>query len=506
MTKPKALCLIRISTEAQEIEEQRKQTLQMAYDDGYKPEEVVVVGGVGSAIKCDDAYMKNLNDTYQLLEANKSIECVYAWEVSRIGRRESLLHQFREYLVNHKIQLKIRVGGLVLLDADGNESFGVKIAFSLFAAMAVAEMETKKARFKRSKDRNTQLGRCNGNAILYGYTVNEDGFYIVDKDQAPVIRMIYKMYASGKYSIASMCEELISQGYTANGKKLNPVTIGGWLRQGDAYLGIGKVKYPQILDHDVVDAVRKQLKNAVHNVSRASRRIMYGSKLLRCECGRYLCGTNKSYACSHVIMADRLRIAGEESCPYNMYVSSDIVDGLLWKVCRDIHIMRLGDIGNERIEETKAEIKVIAKKLAVLQGKVAEFETKKKRLTSAYVLGDFDDKEYEAVKNKLMEKHAGLLEEQMCLMDRYTALMEYLEPDSVKGPEADPETVTNEIEARNDRKEMNMLIRKYITGGRVIRTTHDGFKAYRIEIESVIGNRCFIFMPFRRKGNNVIEE
>lgn len=503
MVKPKALCIIRISTEAQEIEEQRKQTIQMALDDGYEKDEIVVVGGVASAIKCDDAYMKNLNETYKLLEEHDTIKCIYAWEVSRIGRKESILHQFREYLVAHRIQLKIRVGGLVLLDDDGRESIGVKIAFSLFAAMAVAEMETKKARFKRSKDRNRAQGRMNGGSILFGYTTDSNGFFIIQKEDAALVRTIYRMYASGRYSIHSLTEELISQGYTHHGDCLNPATVGGWLRYADSYAGKGEIKYPQLLDQALVDKVKAQLKNAINSTPRASKKIYFASRLLKCECGRYLCGKSNSYTCASNATRSKLLLMGRTVCEYAISPGVPMIDNLLWSIAREIHLERLGELSEERIKETKAEIDILAKKLAFLNSKIAGFDTKKKRLTSAYVLGDFNDEEFEALKKKLLDGHTRLLEEQLTMMNRYISLMGFLDENNVKV--GDPEEMIRDIEARNDRKEMNEIIRKYITGGMVKRSEYQGFKGFEIEVVSVVGARRFMYMARRKNGEKMIE-
>lgn len=503
MTTPKALCIIRISTEAQEIEEQRKQTIQMALDDGYGEDEIIVVGGVASAIKCDDAYMKNLNETYKLLEEHDSIKCIYAWEVSRIGRKESVLHQFREYLVSHRIQLKIRVGGLVLLDEEGKESFGVKIAFSLFAAMAVAEMETKKARFKRSKDRNRSRGRANGGGILLGYTVDSNGFFTIQKEDAEMVRTIYRMYATGQYSLNTLTKELISQGYTHHGLCLNPGSISCWLRSGDSYVGKGKVKYPQLLDQALVDKVKAQLKNAINNTPRASKQIYFASRLLKCECGRYLCGVTHSYTCAGNALKGRLIVMDRPVCEYGVCPSIPVIDNLLWSIAREIHIKRLGERSKEQVKEIKAEINVLAKKLAFLNTKLGEFDMKKKRLTTAYVMGDFDDQEFEALKKKLLDGHAKLLDEQLTMMDRMTSLTNFLDEKGVKT--GDREEIIQDIEARNDRKEMNEIIRKYITGGMVRKTKYEGFKAFEIEVVSVVGVRRFMYLSHRKKGKKMIE-
>ena len=194
---------------------------------------------------------------------------------------------------------------------------------------------------------------------------------------------------------------------------------------------------------------------------------------------------------------------GRDACEYAINPGVSVIDDLLWSIAREIHLERLGELSKERVKETKAEINIIAKKLAFLNRKIAEFDTKKKRLTSAYVLGDFNDKEFEALKKKLLDGHTQLLEKQLTMMNRYTSLMGFLDENNVKV--GDPEEMICDIESRGDRKEMNEIVRKYITGGVIKRSEYQGFKGFEIEVVSVVGTRRFIYMAHRKKGKKMIE-
>lgn len=81
--------------------------------------------------------------------------------------------------------------------------------------------------------------------------------------------------------------------------------------------------------------------------------------------------------------------------------------------------------------------------------------------------------------------------------------MGFLDENNVKV--GDPEEMIRDIEARNDRKEMNEIIRKYITGGMVKRSEYQGFKGFEIEVVSVVGTRRFMYMAHRKNGEKMIE-
>lgn len=148
----KVIALIRTSTIQQEIDSQREEVLSLILSDGYSMDEIEVVGEKGaSAIKMDEAYLKNINRVYELIE-QQPIKAVYAWAIDRIGRNRTMLNDFRETLIGKHIQLIIKNPELRLLNPDGSENSGIGLAFSLFAEMAVQEMQQKKARFARAKN------------------------------------------------------------------------------------------------------------------------------------------------------------------------------------------------------------------------------------------------------------------------------------------------------------------------------------------------------------------
>ena len=160
--------MVRVSTVRQEIDAQRRELEQLATADGWRSEDLIVIEGVGaSAIKLNEIYMNEMEELYNTIEGN-DIGAVYAWEISRIGRNEEILMRFKNFMIEHNVQLVIKNPSLRLLNPDGTVNSGIELAFSLFCTMAKQEMQLKQERFKRAKARNKAEGKFTGGRIKLG--------------------------------------------------------------------------------------------------------------------------------------------------------------------------------------------------------------------------------------------------------------------------------------------------------------------------------------------------
>ena len=254
----KAIGLIRTSTARQEVESQKSEVISLIKADGYSDKDIIVVGCAGaSAIKIDEQYQQNIEEVYRIIDEG-NVACVYAWGIDRIGRNEEVLMQFKNKLISKKVNLKIKNPSLSLLDDDGTVNQGVELAFSLFATMAKQEMETKKARFKRAKERNKKEGKFNGGRIMFGYSTDENGFFVENEEQSKVVRYIFTEYANSAKSTAKIAQEvqelkLVKQ-YS---QKKSADHFVQEVLKNEAYLG-GSV-YPRIITDEMFYAAKQKL-------------------------------------------------------------------------------------------------------------------------------------------------------------------------------------------------------------------------------------------------------
>ena len=74
----KAILLIRVSTEAQDLVQQREQVVDAAKRDGY--DELILIEDKESAVKLSEEERNGLNRLKETIEHDSSVNVVYAYE------------------------------------------------------------------------------------------------------------------------------------------------------------------------------------------------------------------------------------------------------------------------------------------------------------------------------------------------------------------------------------------------------------------------------------------
>lgn len=388
----KVIAFVRVSTSSQEIEEQTNQLLDYIKRDGWNENDVILVGAKGaSAIKEDDEYMKCINEIYALINGG-SIACVYCWELSRILRNKVTGNKLISFLEDKKIQLKIMQPSLYLLDPITKEiNTGMELAITLFITLAEQEMKVKKARFARTKARNSREGKYNGgHTIPYGYGVDENGFFYPN-DDADVVRQCFEKYASGKFSLERLAKEMNQLGY-------DNITYS-WLHRvlsSPIYVGKGKNTdrvYPRIISDELFDMVANQLKANTSSMPRSYKHHFFSTRLVKCDkCGHSLIAGHGKYRCK---------------CGKSTNVSVSAMDALLWWIAFEKEGKQRAANTKDRKKEIKAEIANRTSKINAVGSSAAKVEKRQQRAKEAYLDGIIDKAEYqqrtESIKRELEE-------------------------------------------------------------------------------------------------------
>jgi len=197
----KAILLVRVSTQLQELEEQTLSLKKFAIESGYKDKDLIIIEEKESAIKLEESERKGLNRMKDIISSNKDIETVFVWELSRLTRNPQTAYSLRDYFINNHIQLICYSPSFKLLLPDRSKiDENGSIFFGLYISLAEAEMRNKKERFHRAKIKNARLGRYSGGFVKYGYKVNkikESGNYLkyeIDEKESELIKYIFDEY------------------------------------------------------------------------------------------------------------------------------------------------------------------------------------------------------------------------------------------------------------------------------------------------------------------------
>lgn len=421
----KCILLVRVSTEVQSFEEQEREIYDLAIKDGYKEKEIISVAYKESARKLAEEERLGLNKMKELIDKG-GINCVYAWEISRIARTKKVLFSIEEYLLKRKIQLVIKDPSLRLLKDDGTIDEGAETVFTLYAQLAESEMRNKFDRFSRGKKQKAREGRYVGGNLPYGYKIseNKDRLIELDEAQAKVVRLIYNLYESG-ITQPQLAIELERMGIF-NMK----ISLINHILKNRHYLGIPFKRkdikncryneriYPAIISKEQFEKCRVIAKN---NNTRANktRNIYFAENLVHCQscgCKWSASGSKVAYHCYNAYKSKviyKYEYTTREQCKNRLSLSINVLDSLLWHIAINDEASTLLSNNKEQIKEAEKEKNSIEIKRNAISKRLENTAQKIKRLATVYTDGIIDDIEYKQKREQLAQESNKIKAEQI---------------------------------------------------------------------------------------------
>lgn len=252
----KAIILSRVSSNHQTLEQQTEAVLKEVKRDGYTDDNIIIIEDKESAIKLSEEERNGLNKMKEHINNDPSINAVYLYELSRLSRRQTMLFNIRDYLIEHHIQLICLQPYMKLLDEDGKMSQTASLMFSIFSSFSETEMMLKKERMMRGRRHNKALGKHSSGRPPFGYTTDKDKFYIPHPQNAEILKRIFSEYVYDRKSMWVITKELKEEGLFP---KTSPHTlfhcIDYWLGR-DIY--VGDSIYPQIISKTMYEKAQKE--------------------------------------------------------------------------------------------------------------------------------------------------------------------------------------------------------------------------------------------------------
>ncbi len=482
------IAIIRTSTERQEIESQRNELLSFIRKDGIDESRVHVIGEAGaSAIKLDEEYRRNLEKAYTLIN-NGGIKCVYAWALDRIGRNEQVMFGFKQFLIDHRVNLKIVNPSLTLLNPDGTTNSGMEIAFSLYVTMSKQEMEQKQARFKRGKRRNVEQGRFNGGPRpLFGYTKNEHGFVVPDQVESEIVMTMFTLYSTGEYSGKNLSNEIFER----YGKRIRAEVIIDYLKnptycgQTDEMYVSGR-KYPAIISRELYDKCRGIAK--MNRIMEKSDKVNLCTGVIRCtECGKRFYNNFSHYRCYG---------RTDHSCGNPVAISVNVLDNLVWDYARLLETDMILNHNKDDIQSYNDEIRLLETKIRNLDADTS-YDSKTKNTKLLFARNLITESDFE----KLMQEHFEVDKKRRDTINSYKEKIRMIKA-SIKSLESSDEImrlldIRTELVSLEDRSMMKEIIKRQIKAVYVKAANVDG-KCYDIEIQASNGGIMrYLYYPNR---------
>ena len=488
----KAIIWLRVSTDQQEIESQRKDLIEKAKEEGFLEENLIPIEGLGaSAIKQDEKYLKEVEYLYEQVKRDKDIKAVFAWEVSRLARIQSTLVKLGEFLAERKVNLIILEPSIHLLDKNGNIDQGEEIKLSLLSTLATQEMRIKKARMNRGREKNRKEGKFNGGAFgpLFGYTKDKDGYIIPEPSEAHIVQEIFALYSTGKYSIKALSKELQERGYRFRGRKVTDNNVNNILKN-TAYIGYSSRtdrKYYRIIEQEIWDRVERVKKDNDLGIQKTkeSRNTYLATKILKCKsCGSNYVATKGKYFCYRHSMG--FRFSQDEQCKETVGISIEVMEGILWEIAKEQEILAFSEMNEEKIPELEYEIEVLQEKFNTASREVDKMNLKRKRVLENYEDLEITKEEKDKKLAKIKEKTFSLLGN----MGKYKSREQALKNDimRVKLIQEGKLDISPDFSNKTP-KEKKEIIGKYILKAEIERVISENRKAIKIEVELIRGGK-----------------
>lgn len=465
--------MIRVSTEAQKLEDQHREMEVFCKGEGY--DELVFVEDKGaSAIKLNDQYRLMIEQVKEEIEKDPGITCFAVWELSRAFRNELVFQQVKLFLVERRIQFLVKNPYLKLLNPDGTVNSGMEIAVTLMATLAKQEMELKKERFKRAKKAMSAQGRfIGGKGPRFGYRVGKDGYIEIDPETGPLVRKIFEMYSTGKWSVRSLWEELESRGYNVS------YHIMGRMLWDRSYIDS---PYPKIISQELWDRCEDVRKRHFISIPQGNRHC-FGAGIFKCPvCGNNMIPEGAQYRCRH-----HNKVSAPPHCPNGLTIRVENLDGLLWFLAvqeETKYRMRMFREGKDEVEK---EAEVLREKIAAARKKIDGVEEKKGRIMELYLEGHLkkdekDRKLLQCDENSKMTQNT-ILE----LEEKLEGVLAILEGKADELPDLEKlKGIYEGVIGESDLKEMDRIVKRQIRKVTAVRGEFKGRKsAQLIEVETM---------------------
>ena len=401
------LCIIRASTEQQETESQKKELVDFLIQRGFNESDMLFIEVQGaSAAKCNKKYLDFLADIKRAILDNPTIKSAACWHLNRLGRVESKLHEIKDFFVEHKIQLYVKNPAITLLDDNGELNAAAGIAFSVYASMVKFETDEMFAKMKRGRMRNKEQNLFIGGNVKFGYIKTADKHLILNPDEVDVIKLVFELYATGKWSMYALVDELNARGIRKRNLKIT-FNIVRNIIVDDQFVK-GYYGTPGIISQELFDKCTKiRERETATFFTKEHKNINYCVGLIKCNCGSNYIAQADYYYCYRKSTSYRVK-ENTEKCK-SPGIRRDVIDRIVVDLTYYLEMSRQQQDTSQICKELENNIVILKQKAGALTEEVSTIKDRKTKLQDDYyVEGNMTDAQYKQRVSKLDAKIDGI--------------------------------------------------------------------------------------------------
>ena len=396
------------------------------------------------------ATTKKRENFHRMIEEGKAglFDFVITKEITRFARNTLDSIQYTRDLLNAGVGVFFQNDNINTLDEDS------ELRLTIMSGIAQDELRKLSSRVKFGHQQAIKNNVVLGNSRIFGYQ-KDNGRLVIDEDEAPMVRELFELYATGQHSMKQLEGIFWEKGYrNHNGKKIAHTTMSGMIsnpKYKGYYVG-NKVKVidlftkkqkflppeewvmfkdesgeivPAIVDELLWDQANDILKKRSEDVKNRQglcnhQNLMTG-KLYCAHCGVAYYrrdsvdrkgNKNSKWVCSGKIKN------GAEACPSFAIYESELKEVLL-DVFRDTK-----EDAEALIEEYTEMYRSLyceknnTDRICALEEKISVTEKKKQKLLAYNAMGELADKDFLAMNRQCTEDLTKAEEELRELMQQ----------------------------------------------------------------------------------------
>ena len=171
------------------------------------------------------ATTKNRENFHRMVDDGKAgaFDFIITKEISRFARNTlDSIHYTRD-LLNAGVGVFFQNDNINTLDEDS------ELRLTIMSGNAQAEMRKLSSRDKFGHAQAIKNSVVLGNSRIFGY-IKDGGRLVIDEKEAPMVRELFELYATGEYSMKQIENLFWEKGYrNHNGKKIAHTTMSGMI-------------------------------------------------------------------------------------------------------------------------------------------------------------------------------------------------------------------------------------------------------------------------------------
>ena len=307
----KAVIYARFSSDAQReqsIEGQVRDIKKYALSNNYDIIDIYTDKAISGTTDNRPAFQKMIRDS-----ASGRFQAVLVWKLDRFSREIADSFVYEKKLMQNGVSL-------VSINENTGEGDGADYYKAILYVANAKYSKDLRQKVSRGMKLNREKGLYCGGPVPFGYDVDKDKHFVINKDEAKVVREVFKSFVSTPITANALMKQLNSKGIACRGKKFyktmiwkmlcNEKYIGNYVHGEERYEGV----IPAIIDKETFEKAGKKLDGLRqfhtgkdHGERKRIQFLLLG-KIFCGECGKALVarsGTSKSgavsryYACPH---------------------------------------------------------------------------------------------------------------------------------------------------------------------------------------------------------------